>query len=120
MWRLGRMYRTFVWRRPINKLSISVKPIYTRLQAGIMKAFFKINSAKKQLKKQRSMHFGARPLKRVIIKQVMDPIAQNILQGDIAPGHELLLDFKNDKLTIFRIKQSQVKRINKEKKETPP
>ncbi len=63
--------------------------------------------------------FGARPLKRVIIKQVLDPIAQNILQGEIRPGNELLLDYKNNKLTIFRIKQNQVKRINKTKQEEP-
>ncbi|MEI7942057.1 MAG: AAA family ATPase, partial [Candidatus Riflemargulisbacteria bacterium] len=63
--------------------------------------------------------FGARPLKRVIIKQVMDPIAQNILQGDIKPGNELLLDYKNNKLTIFRIKQNQVKRINNKTKQEP-
>ena len=49
--------------------------------------------------------FGARPMKRVIVKQVQDPIARNMLNGEILSGDKLTLDYKNNRVVIKRIKQ---------------
>ena len=45
--------------------------------------------------------YGARPLKRAIQQQVENPLAQQILAGEFAPGDSLLVDAHNGKI-VFR------------------
>jgi ATP-dependent Clp protease ATP-binding subunit ClpB len=40
--------------------------------------------------------FGARPLKRAILKAIQDPLAEEILAGRYPPGSVLLVDTKGD------------------------
>lgn len=42
--------------------------------------------------------FGARPLKRYIQQEVVNPLSTAILKGEIPSDSELKLDFKNDKI----------------------
>ncbi len=58
--------------------------------------------------------FGARPLNRAIQKYLEDPIAEEILKGDITEGGTILADHdgKNEEL-LFKVKK---KRTPKEKK----
>jgi ATP-dependent Clp protease ATP-binding subunit ClpC len=48
--------------------------------------------------------FGARPLKRIVKRYVEEPLAEEILRGQLAPGSKVLLDRPSmdgaDKLTI--------------------
>ena len=44
--------------------------------------------------------FGARPLRRYVQHTVETMIAKRILQGDVAPGRELIVDVVNDQLII--------------------
>lgn len=44
--------------------------------------------------------FGARPLKRVIQNQIIDPIASKIIEGNIKINQELNIDFKDDQFMI--------------------
>ena len=44
--------------------------------------------------------FGARPLRRYVQHTVETMIAKKILQGDVAPGSELIVDVVNDQLII--------------------
>jgi len=39
--------------------------------------------------------FGARPLKRAIQREVMNPLAQAILRGDIQDGKQVVVDYKD-------------------------
>ena len=39
--------------------------------------------------------YGARPLKRAIQAQIMNPLAQAILRGDIREGQTVLVDYAN-------------------------
>jgi ATP-dependent Clp protease ATP-binding subunit ClpC len=57
--------------------------------------------------------FGARPLNRAIQKYLEDPVAEEILKGEVEEGGTLLADYegKGDQLTI------KVKKAVKEKKE---
>jgi ATP-dependent Clp protease ATP-binding subunit ClpB len=48
--------------------------------------------------------FGARPLRRVILKNLQDPLAEAILRGGYAPGDTVLVDVK-DNLFTFEKKQ---------------
>ncbi|MFZ0392154.1 MAG: ATP-dependent chaperone ClpB, partial [Calditrichia bacterium] len=50
--------------------------------------------------------FGARPLKRVIQKEVMDPLAMEILAGHFARGGKVLVDSDQEKI-IFREEKNE-------------
>ncbi len=44
--------------------------------------------------------YGARPLKRVIQKELLDPLAMQIVDGMISPGDTVHVDMKKDKVDI--------------------
>ncbi|MGC9100188.1 MAG: ATP-dependent Clp protease ATP-binding subunit [Caldisericum sp.] len=52
-----------------------------------------------------SPEYGARPLQRLIEKEVEDPIAVKILQGEIKEGSLVVVDYKEDEGIIFEIKE---------------
>ncbi|VTQ00799.1 Chaperone protein ClpB [Sphingobacterium daejeonense] len=45
-------------------------------------------------------NFGARPLKRAIQKYLEDPIAEEILKGELKSGETILVDYDDDKKEI--------------------
>jgi ATP-dependent Clp protease ATP-binding subunit ClpB len=45
--------------------------------------------------------FGARPLKRVLQREVADPIALDLLKGDFQPGETIVVDAKPDGGLVF-------------------
>jgi ATP-dependent Clp protease ATP-binding subunit ClpB len=47
--------------------------------------------------------YGARPLRRVIQKEILDPLSIQILEGKVREGHTVGVDLKDDKL-VFREK----------------
>jgi ATP-dependent Clp protease ATP-binding subunit ClpB len=47
--------------------------------------------------------FGARPLKRVIQRQVQDPLALRLLQGDFQEGDRIQVDAQDGHLTFARL-----------------
>jgi ATP-dependent Clp protease ATP-binding subunit ClpB len=47
--------------------------------------------------------FGARPLKRVIVKHLQDPLAEEILAGGYQPGDTIEVDVKDDGFVFHRI-----------------
>ncbi len=49
--------------------------------------------------------FGARPLRRVILKNLQDPLAEAILRGGYAPNDTVLVDVKDD---VFTFEKKQV------------
>ena len=44
--------------------------------------------------------YGARPLKRVIQKELQDPLARLLLEGRVHDGDEIKVDAEADSLTI--------------------
>jgi len=44
--------------------------------------------------------YGARPLKRVISKRLVDPLALGLLKGDYAAGDAVLVDAEHDPPTL--------------------
>lgn len=61
--------------------------------------------------------FGARPLNRAIQKYLEDPVAEEILKGEVEEGGTILADYegKGDVLTI-KVKKAKTPREPKEKK----
>ncbi len=53
--------------------------------------------------------FGARPLNRAIQKYLEDPIAEEILKGDLTEGDVLLVDFKTKEDSLIFSKKKKVK-----------
>ena len=47
--------------------------------------------------------FGARPLKRVILKNLQDPLAEEILRGGYQEGDTIEIDVKDGAFTFHRI-----------------
>jgi ATP-dependent Clp protease ATP-binding subunit ClpB len=45
--------------------------------------------------------FGARPLKRLIQKQIVNPLSKKILSGEVDRGHPVLVDVFDD-MVVFR------------------
>lgn len=48
--------------------------------------------------------YGARPLKRVIMHDVENPLSKMLLKGDFASGDTILIDVKDDELAFKRAK----------------
>jgi len=46
--------------------------------------------------------YGARPLKRAIQQQIENPLAQQILSGELIPGKKIELLVKDDKITAVQ------------------
>ena len=61
--------------------------------------------------------FGARPLNRAIQKYLEDPVAEEILKGEIEEGGTIMADYegKGDQLTI-KVKKTKAPKEPKEKK----
>ena len=53
--------------------------------------------------------YGARPLKRVIQRQLQDPLARLILEGEIHDGEAISVSVKSGKLTINGVANDNVK-----------
>jgi ATP-dependent Clp protease ATP-binding subunit ClpC len=63
-------------------------------------------------------NFGARPLKRAIQKHLEDPIAEEILKGELVEGDSLEVDYDKEKEEIRILSKSKpVKKKKEEKKE---
>jgi ATP-dependent Clp protease ATP-binding subunit ClpB len=50
--------------------------------------------------------FGARPLKRLIQKEVLDPLAMKVLRGELHDGEQVLVDAQNGQL-VFTANMTQ-------------
>ncbi len=46
--------------------------------------------------------FGARPLRRAILREIQDPLAEEILRGGYAPGTTIKVDVKDDDFTFAK------------------
>ena len=46
--------------------------------------------------------YGARPLKRAIQQQIENPLAQQILSGELIPGKVIRLEVKDDQIVAVQ------------------
>ncbi|MFN9861293.1 MAG: hypothetical protein ACK556_24960, partial [Pseudanabaena sp.] len=47
--------------------------------------------------------YGARPLKRIIQRQLETQIAKGILRGDFSDGDTIIVDIENERLAFKRL-----------------
>jgi ATP-dependent Clp protease ATP-binding subunit ClpB len=53
-------------------------------------------------------HFGARPLKRTIQRQVQNPLAMRLLKGEFKPGQKIVADYDGSTFTFTAAKAERV------------
>jgi len=53
-------------------------------------------------------NLGARPLKRVIQKMVLDPLAMKIVTGEVLEGDRIMVDLEGDKI-VFHTQKDLIK-----------
>jgi len=78
-------------------IDIELKTLFERIE-GLGYTIKLTEGAKKHIaEKGFDSNFGARPLKRAIQKYLEDPVAEEILKGELVEGSTLLIDFDADK-----------------------
>src|SRR5690606_9733718 len=77
-----------------------LKSLFVRIQA--LGYSIKLTDAAKDFVAEKGFdsNFGARPLKRAIQKYLEDPIAEEILKGEVSEGNTLEVDYDKDKTEI--------------------
>ncbi|SEF97221.1 ATP-dependent Clp protease ATP-binding subunit [Sphingobacterium lactis] len=81
-------------------IDIELKALFTRIE-GLGHAIRLTEKAKNYIaEKGYDSNFGARPLKRAIQKYLEDPIAEEILKGELKSGEAILVDFNEEKQEI--------------------
>ncbi|MDD5606609.1 MAG: AAA family ATPase [Candidatus Pacebacteria bacterium] len=100
---LNRIDETIIFnyldKKDIEKIvEIELQKVFARLNLKDIKA--KVSDKVKVFLAEKGFdpNLGARPLKRVIQKEILDPLALEIVTGKI--GTELFIDLKNNKITF--------------------
>jgi len=102
-------------RAEIKKIvELELKKVSNRLEAKNIK--IKISERARELLAEEGFdpNLGARPLKRVIQRKVLDPLALKIVTGLVRPGEEILVD-KEDGGIIIRTPGDLIRMPKKEK-----
>ena len=89
-------------------VDLELEKVVTRLQNK--KIEIKITEKAKEILAERGFdpNLGARPLKRVIQKLVLDPLSLKIVSGEIKEGEKIVLDLENNEI-IFRTTKDLIK-----------
>lgn len=93
-----------------------IKELAHRLNERDLKIKLKPTAKKYFLEKGYDPAFGARPMRRLIQREIEDNVANLILSGSVKNGDTLLVDVKNQKVFVS-VKQSAVAKESKEKGE---
>jgi ATP-dependent Clp protease ATP-binding subunit ClpB len=94
---------------PLNKEEVTeiVKLQLNQLSKMLQEKSINLSATEEAIeslsKKGFNPQFGARPIKRVIQKEVLNKLSKEILSGSISPKSNILLDAFNDEL-VFRNK----------------
>ena len=62
-------------------------------------------SRKYLVKKGNDLNYGARPLKRVITKEIEDQLSEELLSGNIKSGDDIKITIKDDKLKFIKLNE---------------
>jgi ATP-dependent Clp protease ATP-binding subunit ClpB len=108
----------YLGRPEIKKIvDLELKKVAERLKNK--KIEIKVAEKVKELLAERGFdpNLGARPLKRVIQKLVLDPLSLKIVGGKVLEGEKVMVDFENEKV-IFRTPRDLIK-IGKQREKVP-
>ena len=86
-----------------NIMDLMLDSIKERLETREIYLNFEDDSKKFLLNKGIDLNYGARPLRRVIIKEVEDRLSEEILQGNIQMGDKLRVNEHENKLIFSKL-----------------
>lgn len=86
-----------------NIIDLMLASIRERLQSREIYLNFEDDSKKFLLNKGIDLNYGARPLRRLIVKEVEDRLSEEILQGNIQIGDKLKVNEYENKLIFSKI-----------------
>ena len=90
-------------------IDIELKSLFARIQ-GLGHGINLTETAKNYIaEKGYDSNFGARPLKRAIQKYLEDPIAEEILKGELKNGETILVDFDEEKKRLPLLPEERIK-----------
>ena len=109
------VFRQFTKPDLIQILGLEVEKVLERLRKKNLKLELDEKAKDFLAEKGYDHQFGARPLNRAIQKYLEDPVAEEILKGEVEEGGTILADYdgKSDLLTITSKKKE--KKASKEK-----
>ena len=84
-------------------LEILLKEMQTRLKELHIKLEIKKKAKEYLILKGFDEKYGARPLRRVLQKEIEDPLSMRMLKGIVREGDSVVVDLKNDEI-VFRVK----------------
>lgn len=84
-------------------MDLMLASIRTRLQGRDIYLNFEDDSKKFLLNKGIDLDYGARPLRRLIIKEVEDRLSEEILQGNIKIGDKIKVNELENKLVFSKL-----------------
>jgi len=106
----------FLGREEIQKIvDLEINKVAQRLTAKRIE--IKVSDSTKEFLAQRGFDhdLGARPLKRVIQKQVLDPLSLKIVSGQIKEGERVTIDFESGQI-VFRTVKDLINNSRKKEK----
>ncbi|MGD0252595.1 MAG: hypothetical protein ABSC01_07850 [Verrucomicrobiota bacterium] len=59
-----------------------------------------VGKVKQAIQRRCDPQFGARPLKRVVQEQLLNPLSMRLLEGDFKPGDKIKVTAKGDELVF--------------------
>jgi ATP-dependent Clp protease ATP-binding subunit ClpC len=89
----------------ISIVDLMLETIMIRLKGISISLQFNEACKKFLLDKGTDLEYGARPLRRLITKEVEDRLSEEILKGNVNKGDNLIVSVDGDKLIFNRIKQ---------------
>jgi len=110
----------YLGRPEIKKIvELELQKVANRLQGKSIE--IKVNESAKEFLAERGFdpNLGARPLKRVIQKQVLDPLSLKIVAGEVKEGERVIVDLEAGRI-IFRTAKDLIKIRARPQKEKVP
>jgi ATP-dependent Clp protease ATP-binding subunit ClpB len=99
----------YLGKPEIKKIvELELQKVANRLQGKSIE--IKVTDSAKEFLAERGFdpNLGARPLKRVIQKQVLDPLSLKIVAGEVKEGERVIVDLENGRI-IFRTAKDLIK-----------
>ena len=94
----------YLGKQEIRKIvDLELKKVENRLKARNIKIKFSEQSKKLLADQGFDPNLGARPLKRVIQKKILDPLALKIVSGLIKEGEEVVINVEDQNITVKTI-----------------
>ncbi|MGL5149194.1 MAG: ATP-dependent Clp protease ATP-binding subunit, partial [Clostridium sp.] len=95
----------------ISIVELMLKSINDRLRKNDIHLFFDESSKQYLVKMGEDLNYGARPLRRVITKEVEDKLSEEILKGNISIGNCIEVTSSEDGLAFKNIQEEHIDKV---------